>query len=131
MEVPSGHRIEGWPADRTQLGLTSDQTLAQWESDIAQAQSAGLDGFALNAGPSDQFGDQQLALAYQAAEAAGFKLFVSFDMVRFPPQWPTPPVPSPQSPPQSQPLIRLRSAGMLWFVGCRQDCAVDQPVQGF
>ncbi|KAI5798143.1 glycoside hydrolase [Pyronema domesticum] len=60
--------------------LTYGQTASDWALDISTAKAAGIDGFALNAGPNDSFGDQQLDLAYKAAEAAGFKVFVSFDM---------------------------------------------------
>jgi len=67
----------------TQLGLTSGQTLEQWSSDISLAQAAGIDGFALNAGPSDSYGEEQVALAYAAAEGTGFVMFISFDMVCF------------------------------------------------
>lgn len=62
------------------FGLTSGQTLAEWQTDIAQAQSAGIDGFALNAGSADAWNPTQLPLAFEAADAAGFRLFISFDM---------------------------------------------------
>ncbi|KAF7975500.1 hypothetical protein HWV62_9427 [Athelia sp. TMB] len=42
------------------------------------AQSIGIDGFALNIG-TDSYNAQQLGYAYAAAEALGFKVFLSFD----------------------------------------------------
>ncbi|KAA8903854.1 glycoside hydrolase [Sphaerosporella brunnea] len=63
------------------VGLTSGQTADQWASDIAAAKAAGIDGFALNSGPSDSYTLTQLTLAYNAAAAAGnFVMFISFDM---------------------------------------------------
>lgn len=62
------------------VGLTDGQSSAQWAQDISDAQSAGIDGFALNIGGSDSWNDAQLPLAYAAAAAAGdFVLFLSFD----------------------------------------------------
>lgn len=64
-----------------QLGITNGQTLSDWTKDIQLAKASKIDGFALNAGPSDSYGETQLALAYQAAEQNNFKVFISFDMV--------------------------------------------------
>jgi hypothetical protein len=51
-----------------------------WESDIEQAKTAHIDGFALNIAPYDTFTDAALQKAYAAAESAGnFSLFLSFD----------------------------------------------------
>ncbi|KAK0383184.1 hypothetical protein NLU13_9097 [Sarocladium strictum] len=62
------------------VGLTYDQAPSQWDKDISEAKSAGIDGFALNIG-TDTYTDEQLGLAYNAAAAAGgFQLFLSFDM---------------------------------------------------
>ncbi|KAF7543086.1 hypothetical protein G7Z17_g11025 [Cylindrodendrum hubeiense] len=61
------------------VGLTDNQALSQWETDITQAKEALIDGFALNIGPVDAWTDTQLALAYQAAESLDFDLFISFD----------------------------------------------------
>lgn len=71
----------------TQVGLTSNQTHHQWRSDIQLAQAAGIDGFALNIGPADSFSEEQLELAYAAADDTGFHLFISFDMVFHPFYW--------------------------------------------
>ncbi|KFA80048.1 hypothetical protein S40288_01860 [Stachybotrys chartarum IBT 40288] len=62
------------------VGLTSTQTPAQWSKEINDAQTVGIDGFALNIGPNDSWTLTQLHSAYSAAEAAGFGLFISFDM---------------------------------------------------
>lgn len=62
------------------VGLTFGQASSQWDQDISEAKSAGIDGFALNIG-TDSYTEEQLGLAYGAASAAGgFKLFLSFDM---------------------------------------------------
>ncbi|KAK3349481.1 glycoside hydrolase, partial [Lasiosphaeria hispida] len=63
------------------IGLTCEQPPHQWAHDIRTAKEAGIDGFALNIGPSDFWTEIQLHQAYQAAEqAGGFVLFLSFDM---------------------------------------------------
>lgn len=62
------------------VGLTDGQSSSQWATDISDAQSAGIDGFALNVGSSDTWNDAQLPLAYAAAADASFSLFLSFDM---------------------------------------------------
>ncbi|KAI1076869.1 glycoside hydrolase family 71 protein [Whalleya microplaca] len=63
------------------VGLTDNQAALQWAQDISDAQSAGIDGFALNIGPSDSWTETQLQLAYDtAAGKNNFKLFISFDM---------------------------------------------------
>ncbi|KKY24184.1 putative glycosyl hydrolase family 71 protein [Phaeomoniella chlamydospora] len=56
-------------------GMTSDE----WATDIAAAQKAGIDGFAMNIAPNDGNTDSVLETAYAAAETAGFSLFLSFD----------------------------------------------------
>lgn len=44
------------------------------------AKDCGIDGFALNIGPSDPWTETQLDLAYSAAEQIGdFVLFLSFE----------------------------------------------------
>lgn len=63
------------------MGNTYGQTIDDWDRDIQLAKAAHIDGFALNAGPSDSFGVDQINLAYQSAESNNFKLFISFDMV--------------------------------------------------
>ncbi|KAI5459642.1 glycoside hydrolase family 71 protein [Mariannaea sp. PMI_226] len=62
------------------VGLTDQQTLTHWKKDISDAKAASIDGFALNIGPKDSWTRTQLDLAYKAAAAAKFKLFLSFDM---------------------------------------------------
>ncbi|KAL2140250.1 hypothetical protein VTI28DRAFT_4039 [Corynascus sepedonium] len=63
------------------VGLTCGQPPERWDRDIVAAELAGLDGFALNIGPSDDWTIAQLDHAYQAAERrVGFFLFISFDM---------------------------------------------------
>lgn len=67
--------------DPKQVGLTDGQSADQWTKDINDAKAVGIDGFALNIGPSDSWTLPQLRLAFPAAEAAGdFTLFPSFDM---------------------------------------------------
>jgi glucan endo-1,3-alpha-glucosidase len=62
------------------VGITYGQELAQWQTDMAEAQSAGIDGFALNIG-TDSYTSEQLGLAFQAADAMdNFGVFLSFDM---------------------------------------------------
>ena len=44
------------------------------------AKDCGIDGFALNIGPSDPWTESQLNLAYSAAEQVGdFVMFLSFE----------------------------------------------------
>lgn len=69
------------------VGLTDGQTAEEWTEDILTARESGIDGFALNIGPSDYWTDTQLRLAYGAAgrlaeedTGPGFVLFPSFDM---------------------------------------------------
>ncbi|OTA96250.1 glycoside hydrolase family 71 protein [Hypoxylon sp. CO27-5] len=62
------------------VGLTSGQSQDQWQKDITEAKSAGIDGFALNVGSADSWNAQQLQLAYDTASSNGFSLFLSFDM---------------------------------------------------
>ena len=66
---------------RDQVGIVDGQTTDQWAKEIDDAKAVGIDGFALNIGPTDAFTHTQLQSAFQAAEAAGgFVLFPSFDM---------------------------------------------------
>ncbi|GFZ50872.1 Endo-1,3-alpha-glucanase agn1 [Saitozyma sp. JCM 24511] len=60
------------------VGNTYSYTQATWASNIAQAQAAGIDGFALNMG-IDSWQPDRVADAYAAASAVGFKMFFSFD----------------------------------------------------
>lgn len=61
------------------VGIVSTYTIKDWEYDMTLAKSYGIDGFALNIG-KDPYTDAQLALAYQAAQGLGFKVFISFDV---------------------------------------------------
>ncbi|KAK3935749.1 glucan endo-1,3-alpha-glucosidase [Diplogelasinospora grovesii] len=64
------------------VGNVGGWTTSQWSSDIAVAQAAGIDGFALNVAAIDTMtppGPQTLANAFSAAQSLGFKLFFSFD----------------------------------------------------
>lgn len=54
-------------------------TVDDWIADMTTAQSIGIDAFALNCASVDSYTPTQLALAYQAAEQVGFKVFISFD----------------------------------------------------
>ncbi|KAJ9165719.1 Glycoside hydrolase [Coniochaeta hoffmannii] len=63
------------------VGICDGQTQDQWAHEIQTAKAAGIDGFALNIGPSDYWTQPQLHNAYAAAEqVGGFVLFISFDM---------------------------------------------------
>lgn len=67
----------------SQVGLTDGQTSHQWTTEILAAQACGIDGFALNIGPSDHYTHTQLHHAYAAASSTcngHFVLFLSFDM---------------------------------------------------
>lgn len=61
------------------LGNAYPLGVADFQRDIAQAQSAGIDGFALNVGPDSWMADRCNKM-YQAAVGTSFKLFVSLDM---------------------------------------------------
>ncbi|KAK4095914.1 glycoside hydrolase family 71 protein [Parathielavia hyrcaniae] len=63
------------------VGLACQQTREKWAHDIKAARLAGIDGFALNVGPSDHWTGVQLHHAYKEAEGVhGFSVFISFDM---------------------------------------------------
>jgi hypothetical protein len=61
------------------VGNTPSFTQADWEENIALAQTAHIDAFALNMAYDDSTNDAQLPLAFAAAVAKGFSLFFSFD----------------------------------------------------
>lgn len=61
------------------VGNTYPYAQSDWASDIAAAQAAGIDGFALNMG-SDWWQPARVNDAYNAASAVGFKVFLSLDM---------------------------------------------------
>ncbi|EMD39964.1 glycoside hydrolase family 71 protein [Gelatoporia subvermispora B] len=67
------------------VGNTYPYTVDNWASDIALAQSSGIDGFALNVG-SDVWQPARVQDAYTAAanSSTDFKLFLSFDMSALP-----------------------------------------------
>ncbi|SJL03781.1 uncharacterized protein ARMOST_07138 [Armillaria ostoyae] len=60
---------------------------SDWANDISIAQSIGIDGFALNVASPSDYEPDRIENAYAAAEAAGFKLFYSFDMVSVSGAW--------------------------------------------
>ncbi|KAI9369320.1 glycoside hydrolase [Aspergillus egyptiacus] len=61
------------------VGIVENYTLDDWITDMELAQETGIDAFALNCASIDSYTDKQLALAYEAAEITGFKVFISFD----------------------------------------------------
>ncbi|KAJ4287067.1 hypothetical protein N0V88_007761 [Collariella sp. IMI 366227] len=62
------------------VGLTCGQRREEWAEDIQTAKDCGIDGFALNVGPSDFWTNLQLHHAYRVAEDIGnFSLFLSFE----------------------------------------------------
>ncbi|KAL7419081.1 hypothetical protein Q5752_005917 [Cryptotrichosporon argae] len=64
------------------VGNTYGYAAAEWASEIAEAQAAGIDGFAMNLGAA-QYEYDSISYAYPAAAAAGFKMFFSFDFTAF------------------------------------------------
>lgn len=62
-----------------QVGNVATWNAAKWESDIALAQSAHIDAFALNIAANEPHTTESLDLAFSAAASRGFKLFFSFD----------------------------------------------------
>ncbi|KAF8452960.1 glycoside hydrolase [Terfezia claveryi] len=60
-------------------GLTASYNPDLWRKDISLAKESGIDGFALNIGPTDSWTEKQLDSAYDAADQLGFKLLISFD----------------------------------------------------
>ncbi|KAF8472708.1 glycoside hydrolase [Kalaharituber pfeilii] len=62
-------------------GLTASYNVDAWQRDISEAKAAGIDGFALNIGPHDDWTEPQLDAAYSVAEQLGFKLLISFDQL--------------------------------------------------
>jgi glucan endo-1,3-alpha-glucosidase len=60
--------------------LTLGQSAEQWKHDVVTAKEVGIDGFALNIGPSDPWTKEQLDMAYRVTEEVGdFVLFISFE----------------------------------------------------
>jgi glucan endo-1,3-alpha-glucosidase len=73
------------------VGLTCGQHFEQWKHDVVTAKEVGIDGFALNIGPSDPWTQEQLDMVYRVAEEVeDFVLFISFDMAVG--KWPVPQV---------------------------------------
>ncbi|KAF1999392.1 carbohydrate-binding module family 24 protein, partial [Amniculicola lignicola CBS 123094] len=58
---------------------TPDFTSDDWANNIALAQAAGIDAFALNMANDEDTTTSSVPLAFTAAESKGFKLFFSFD----------------------------------------------------
>ncbi|KAG8862543.1 hypothetical protein FRB96_001100 [Tulasnella sp. 330] len=65
------------------MGNAYSATVASLKNDIALAQSASIDGFALNVG-SDSWQPGRVTDFYTAASGTSFKLFMSFDMTVLP-----------------------------------------------
>lgn len=63
----------------TKVGIVRNYQLDDWKTDMAVAQSIGIDAFALNCASIDSYTYSQLDLAYKAAAEVGFKVFISFD----------------------------------------------------
>ncbi|BFZ57142.1 Glucan endo-1,3-alpha-glucosidase agn1 [Savitreella phatthalungensis] len=61
------------------LGNSYPMGVADFQGEIARAQAAGIDGFALNVGPDSWMADRASKM-YQAAIGTSFKLFISLDM---------------------------------------------------
>jgi len=55
-----------------------DYTIADWTSEIQQAQASHIDAFALNMAYAED-DDQSIANVFQVASSLGFRLFFSFD----------------------------------------------------
>lgn len=63
-----------------QVGNVAGYSSGDWVDDINKAKAAGIDGFALNIGPQDDYTITQINLAADAAnQVQGFTLFLSFD----------------------------------------------------
>lgn len=60
------------------VGIVSQFVQADWEKEMRIAKAHAIDGFALNIGV-DPYTQDQLDLAYSAAEAVDFDVFISFD----------------------------------------------------
>ncbi|KAH3192884.1 hypothetical protein KXW62_005978 [Aspergillus fumigatus] len=63
------------------LSNSANFTSADWAKHIRVAQDAQIDAFALNIAARDAINAQSIPLAFEAAQAAGFKIFFSFDYV--------------------------------------------------
>lgn len=61
------------------VGNTQYYNGPTWSSDINQAKNAQVDGFFLSVG-TNTWHSTQVASAYSAAQAASFKMAISFDM---------------------------------------------------
>lgn len=61
------------------VGNTYNYVQSNWASDVNHAKNSGVDGFALNMG-GETWESDRVNAAYAAAEAAQFKMFMSFDM---------------------------------------------------
>ncbi|PKX91286.1 putative alpha-1,3-glucanase [Aspergillus novofumigatus IBT 16806] len=58
---------------------SENYTLTDWQSDMTLAKDAHIDAFALNMAFLDKTNNPSLEMAFEAANAVGFKLFFSFD----------------------------------------------------
>ncbi|MBZ6429933.1 MAG: glycoside hydrolase family 71 protein, partial [Acinetobacter pittii] len=58
--------------------VSNRNSASDYDDDMKQAKSLGIDAFALNIG-TDPYTDQQLQLAYDSAANNDMKVFLSFD----------------------------------------------------
>ncbi|KAH3055485.1 Endochitinase B1, partial [Aspergillus fumigatus] len=63
------------------LSNSANFTSTDWAKHIRLAQDAQIDAFALNIAARDAINARSIPLAFEAAQAAGFKIFFSFDYV--------------------------------------------------
>ncbi|KAF2667664.1 putative glucan endo-1,3-alpha-glucosidase agn1 precursor [Microthyrium microscopicum] len=70
------------------VGNTFNYDATKWQSDIALAQNYGIDAFVLNIATPLATSQATVSNAFQAADAAGFKLFFSFDYLGGAGPWP-------------------------------------------
>ncbi|KAI3537270.1 glycosyl hydrolase family 18 [Colletotrichum abscissum] len=70
------------------VGNTEAFGVSNWEANIETAQQAKIDAFALNIAHGWSHNDEQIANAFTAASAKGFKLFFSFDYAGGDVPWP-------------------------------------------
>ncbi|KAH9230227.1 glycoside hydrolase family 18 protein [Colletotrichum gloeosporioides 23] len=70
------------------VGNTETFDITKWRDNIALAQQAHIDAFALNIAHGWKYNDEQIANAFAAASAKGFQLFFSFDYAGGDVPWP-------------------------------------------
>jgi glycosyl hydrolase family 71 len=62
-----------------QVSNTGSFGLQDWKNQIQYAKDASIDAFALNIARNEETNNGAVSLAFDAADAMGFKLFFSFD----------------------------------------------------